>query len=203
MPYYELATMQEYLDYEITKNHKLEKVDTYTKRKIALLVELGELANELRFFKFWSTDQEPRYYAKCSACKGTGRYQNRYNRQDNSPCVVCWGTGKDESKNPVLEEYIDCIHFTLSLLISHEKYRNNKPALKKLMNSTSKLHYPDLDTQFEALYSEISSNLHTNIEYVLSLILGLGKMLGFTDEKIYEAYVNKNKINLKRQEKGY
>lgn len=42
------------LDEEIQKNHNVCYECTHEKRILALLVELGELANETRAFKFWS-----------------------------------------------------------------------------------------------------------------------------------------------------
>ena len=42
------------LDMEIAKNHHISYEVTKDKRILALLVELGELANATRCFKFWS-----------------------------------------------------------------------------------------------------------------------------------------------------
>ena len=42
------------LDTHIHKNHNITYQDVETERVIALAVELGELANEVRCFKFWS-----------------------------------------------------------------------------------------------------------------------------------------------------
>lgn len=42
------------LDKEIHKTHNVNYSKVFEKLKLALLVELGELANEIRAFKFWS-----------------------------------------------------------------------------------------------------------------------------------------------------
>lgn len=56
-----LFEMQKKLDAEIELKHPVQPgEDRLEKRRLALLVELGELANEVRFFKFWSVDQELR-----------------------------------------------------------------------------------------------------------------------------------------------
>lgn len=54
--------MQAELDSVIAGKHGLElnTKENWQDRSIALFVELGELANELRFFKFWSTDMDVR-----------------------------------------------------------------------------------------------------------------------------------------------
>lgn len=45
---------QKQLDATIAKNHGISYEDTREKRIMALMVELGELANTTRCFKFWS-----------------------------------------------------------------------------------------------------------------------------------------------------
>lgn len=50
----ELYRLQEDLDVEIAKNHNVSYESTHSKRLLALIVEIGELANETRCFKFWS-----------------------------------------------------------------------------------------------------------------------------------------------------
>lgn len=49
-----LFEMQRELDTRIEKLHNLESSELFSKKTLALLVELGELANETRCFKFWS-----------------------------------------------------------------------------------------------------------------------------------------------------
>ena len=50
----ELYELQAELDAEIAKNHNINYDVTRHKRALALIVEIGELANETRCFKFWS-----------------------------------------------------------------------------------------------------------------------------------------------------
>ena len=49
-----LYDLQADLDKEIAKNHNINYEVTHDKRLLALIVEIGELANETRCFKFWS-----------------------------------------------------------------------------------------------------------------------------------------------------
>lgn len=51
----ELYDLQRDLDVEIAKNHNVSYESTHSKRLLALIVEIGELANETRCFKFWSS----------------------------------------------------------------------------------------------------------------------------------------------------
>ncbi len=50
----ELFEMQKGLDEHIAEKHQLQTDNLISRKVLALLVELGELANETRCFKFWS-----------------------------------------------------------------------------------------------------------------------------------------------------
>src|SRR5699024_5544203 len=97
-------------DLHIVKEKGLEGQDLLDKKILALQVELGELANEFRGLKFWSENQEPNVLSyKCSECGFT--------RKENIDCPLA-----DEHYefymigfNPLLEEYVDCLHFILSI----------------------------------------------------------------------------------------
>jgi dimeric dUTPase (all-alpha-NTP-PPase superfamily) len=149
--------------------------DRFNKLILALLVELGECANEWRGFKFWSVNQLPH----TSAVR-----------------VPCMMEEDKEYYNPLLEEYVDCLHFILELGIEVRAVDPWKP-----------IYEEDVTEQFRTLYYHISLineyNGHDSYEYAVSYFLGLGEMLGFTWEQIEQAYMEKNKINHKRQEVGY
>jgi len=72
-----LYSMQYALDTHIEEKHGL-KEDLFNRKMLALLVELGELANETRCFKFWSLKAA-------------------------------------SEKAVILEEFVDGVHFILSL----------------------------------------------------------------------------------------
>ena len=74
----ELFELQRKLDQRIIVNHNLQEDFLLKKKILALQVEIGELANETRCFKYWSK-------------KGPSE------------------------KSIILEEYVDCIHFILSI----------------------------------------------------------------------------------------
>ena len=50
----ELYSLQAGLDQEIAEKHNVSYASTHEKRLLALIVEIGELANETRCFKYWS-----------------------------------------------------------------------------------------------------------------------------------------------------
>lgn len=49
-----LFALQAELDAEIAASHDVDYESTFSRRLLALLVELGEFANETRCFKYWS-----------------------------------------------------------------------------------------------------------------------------------------------------
>jgi len=49
-----LFVAQEKLDQEIANNHQITYANTRSRRSLSLLVEIGELANATRCFKYWS-----------------------------------------------------------------------------------------------------------------------------------------------------
>ncbi len=181
-----LFELQKELDQHIIRKKGLQGQDLLDKKILALQVELGELANEWRGFKFWSEDQEPRtevYYGPLEI-PDVGTYAN-----------------------PLLEEYIDCLHFILSIGLELG-YQNVDPYAV----NTSK----DIVTEFNLLFANVSSiwlssttvtgiKHHIKEDYrkALSIFLALGELLGFTWERIEQAYLKKNKVNHKRQENGY
>lgn len=208
----ELFRIQRELDEAIVKKKGLEGKNLLQERILALQVELGECANEWRGFKFWSKDQEPRTSAEilCRTCAGTGydRYDLPNGRFDyDTPCPTCYGTRK-EIRNLLLEEYVDCLHFILSIGLEL-----NMPIVNIWIDSD----YTEEDTTatFNKLFSCISEIVETAdygehvdlveiYEITFNLFVGLGeKLLGFSWDEIEAAYLVKNEVNHARQETGY
>lgn len=160
--------------------------DRFNKLVLALLVELGECANEWRGFKFWSVNQVPHTSAV------------------RVPAMM------DEDKvfyNPLLEEFVDGIHFVLELCIDlgveAEKLERFIGDRKKIIGS--------IEYHFGYLYHSISELMDTGSEqdkaykmlHIANAYIGLGYRLGFNWEQIEQAYMDKNAVNHQRQEEGY
>lgn len=207
-----LFETQAKLDEHIMQEHpELRWQDNLDWKLLALQVELGECANEWRGFKKWSKDQEPRTAEKieCFTCAGTGDENYEFVSEaaegngghEYCECESCNGTGYDGTRNPLLEEYVDCLHFILSIGLEH----TFNEFVEELEIESLKLR--DVTQQFTALmrtdweiYEEWQGGYyHEGLE----LFIGLGEMLGFTWEQVEEAYFKKNQINHERQESGY
>ncbi|WP_345808608.1 dUTP diphosphatase [Bacillus pumilus] len=182
--------MQAELDNRIIREKGLEGQDLLPGLILALQVELAECANEWRGFKFWSNDQQPR------------------------TCIINkkGETSRDYYKNPLLEEYVDCLHFILS--IGNQKEWKNK-ILYKLESENTKStagENEDISKQFIKIFS-CACELHFVMRWFPDArsiychlyrdFTKLGEMLGFTPEQIEAAYMEKNEVNHKRQQEGY
>jgi dimeric dUTPase (all-alpha-NTP-PPase superfamily) len=163
MNYQQLFKMQKELDRHIETNHQLQDVDLFERKVLALLVELGELANETRCFKFWSL-------------------------KPSSP------------QETVLEEFVDGIHFILSLGI--ECGFNQEEEYAITLDKTE-----SVTGQFLSVYNGIgyfrTSRSLEHYKELFTAYLNLGEMLGFTPLEIEKAYIEKNEVNYKRQAEGY
>lgn len=158
-----MFTMQEGLDEHIKENHGLEHEDVFDRKVLALLVEVGEFANETRCFKYWSL-------------------------KPSSPMET------------VLEEFVDGIHFILSLGLEC-----GFESTKEIQGVGS--HTLSVSEQFLKVYQSIM-NFRTEptldaYKQMFSDYLFLGGLLGIHDKEIKEAYISKNEVNYKRQEEGY
>jgi dimeric dUTPase (all-alpha-NTP-PPase superfamily) len=156
-----LYELQRKLDAYIEKEHQLNKAELVDKKILALNVELAELANETRCFKFWSRK-----------------------------------TGGDKEK--IVEEYVDGLHFILSLGITFEYMIDN------LKIGISKVSETD---QFNKLYGVIhkfSKDRSLKVyEELFYEYLVLGKLLHIEAEEMVLYYLKKNEVNIIRQENGY
>lgn len=189
-----LFQMQKVLDARISKEHGLEGQDLLPKKILALQVEIGELANEWRGFKFWSkrqTPAEPEYNWKPS--------------EDGQSLV------SDGIKSySLLDEYVDCLHFILSIGLEIKESLIQCHGFDVLHDDLKEEFKPmksdDIVYHLNQLFLTVFwVGLDDHYEYVelVECFLGLGEMLGFSLSEIEQAYINKNEVNHQRQDSGY
>jgi dimeric dUTPase (all-alpha-NTP-PPase superfamily) len=158
-----LFRMQRGLDQHIEEKHGLKNEDLFDRKVLALLVELGELANETRCFKFWSIKPS-------------------------------------SEKSVVLEEYVDGIHFILSLGIECG-FQNLDYTLDIGPSAASTTE------QFLLIYQLVNKFRDTKSESdfktLLQSYLQLGTLLGISYEEMEKAYFTKNEVNYQRQQNNY
>jgi dimeric dUTPase (all-alpha-NTP-PPase superfamily) len=156
----------------------------HDKKVLALIVEVSECANEWRGFKYWSKDQTARteLYNFIGEINGERLYK---------------------TANPLLEEYVDGLHFVLELGLLVGGFADKGWVFPKGKGEP-------LDW-FLQIFSDINDfvqafqGFNKQIAFLglLEDYIQLGASLGFTWEEIEQAYLDKNKINYQRQSEGY
>lgn len=160
MRFVELFEMQRQLDRFIEETQNIEK-DVFNEKGLALLVELGELVNETRCFKFWST-------------KGPSE------------------------KSVILEEFVDSIHFMLSLGYMREFTLEQWPVVEQEADLTQAF----IDAT-QTVLTFLQQQTEENYKAIWSQYSLIAYNLNFTVDDIIEAYKQKNEKNYERQRNGY
>ncbi|MBS8265158.1 dUTPase [Mesobacillus boroniphilus] len=158
-----LFKMQKALDSHIESQHGLMQEDLFDRKVLALLVEIGELANETRCFKFWSVKPS-------------------------------------SEMDVILEEFVDGVHFILSLGI--------ECGYEDIESVTSnRTEENDTSNQFLLIYESVQKfrNNHRKDDYVrlFKNYMELAQLLGLNEDQIEQAYIKKNEVNYDRQRQGY
>lgn len=156
-----LFQMQKELDAFIENTQQISR-DVFQEKGLALMVELAELANETRCFKFWST-------------KGPSE------------------------RAVILEEFVDSIHFILSLGLER--------GLDGLEQWPIVQEKEDLTTLFlktqDVILAFIRNPIVETYVAVWECYGLIAYNLGFTFDDIVYAYIEKNEENYNRQRRGY
>lgn len=101
----------------------------------------------------------------------------------------------------LLEEYVDCFHFILSIGLD-EGWKPNE-----VFAYTPSIPDWNVTKQFDSLFATLTEvKKHRQFflyEQLIQLFLGLGELLGFSEKDISNAYYTKNSVNHERQESGY
>lgn len=112
-----------------------------------------------------------------------------------------WKLDFKRNTKKILEEYVDCLHFVLSIGLEHQEY------LEPIEYQDYIKENDNITEQFHQVFKSVSDyewyRDETNYYEMACQVLGLGEMLGFTEEQIEQAYLEKNKINHERQNTGY
>ena len=110
-----------------------------------------------------------------------------------------WKKSAVNNIEKALEEYVDCLHFLLSLYISEN---NNADGFIMI-------EYDGIMSErYYNMYSPIRlplmvGDMYEPIRTRLAKLWAIGKHLNFTWEQIYEAYMKKNAVNIERAKGDY
>ncbi|TVP83604.1 MAG: dUTPase [Alkalicoccus sp.] len=157
---------QRQLDAYIEEKRNVTAEEVLEEKLLAFIVETGELANEVRCFKFWS------------------------------------GKGPSD-KAVILEEYVDGLHFLLSIgntLSERPEFDQSKKTIKEGTEKEKTAAFLVLTSLTSALYKEKNRNAY---QETFEAYISLAGLLGYTWDDVLEAYESKNKENYSRQDNNY
>lgn len=108
-----------------------------------------------------------------------------------------WKSAVMVDRNRIKEEYIDVIHFTLSIandlgVHEHEYVQTEPKDLNKLIIGITNL----------ATVISVSKDKE-QVKSLINNVIALGYQLNLTEHDVIEAYDKKNAVNYERQESGY
>ncbi|MCA1056394.1 dUTP diphosphatase [Rossellomorea aquimaris] len=110
-----------------------------------------------------------------------------------------WSKKAPSEKSIILEEYVDGIHFILSLGL--------EIGLEEIDVNEQHAGGEDLNEQFLHVFKSIVEfREERSVNHFFTMFnqyLLLGEVLGFSRDDVYHAYLNKNKVNYERQKEGY
>lgn len=117
-----------------------------------------------------------------------------------------WKSNKVDNFQRGLVEYVDALHFQLSLFNYYElgiylKYHDyNKILINSKQDIKKGLAHDPLTSLSAAMLRAVD---FCDCIDGLSYLFDIGHMLGFTWEEIYKAYKEKNEVNYERIKNGY
>lgn len=117
---------------------------------------------------------------------------------DETRCFKYWSNKSPAKREIILEEYIDCLHFILSIGVDK--------SFDDIIPSLAKFNY-NITEQFLDLYVDINDFvICSSKDHYITLFedfLSLGKNLGFSELEIENEYMRKNEFNRERQSSNY
>ena len=121
-------------------------------------------------------------------------------------CFKHWSKKGPSEESIILEEYVDSSTFSSSIA-NHHQYDVDRLYSQYLSEFNPNDNPETLVTAFKDIMTkilkmEVNPDRYHYID-AFSAYLTIGKMLGFSWEKIEQAYVRKNAINHNRQDNGY
>lgn len=156
-----ILELQKQLDNNIHTKHNINPKEVFEKRRLALIVEICEMINVNRCFKFWSLK-------------------------------------KDYDKQVLGDEFVDCLHFILSISL-HFDLDQTEYEIKDVV-------YDDNELTLKVLYLiSLAGKIESKDDckkFIIQLF-ELAFTFGFTAQDIIDFYIKKNQVNFKRQQDNY
>ncbi|RHZ37007.1 dUTP diphosphatase [endosymbiont GvMRE of Glomus versiforme] len=166
-----LQEKQKNLDIFIHQQNELETKDTFFLRKISLFVEIGEVANELKTFKYWKKDK---------------KVDLKKVQIELIDCLHFFLSLSNSAK-------VDFTSYRFQKFLSKKEFALNN-LLLNLFERTKKLNLP----RPRKIKGKISKT-EKNYQDWLRIFEKLCWQANLDEKKLLDVYKQKNEINQKRQ----
>lgn len=121
------------------------------------------------------------------------------------PEVFKYWSHKKNQYDKALEEYVDCLHFILS--IGNHINFDYEGVYQTTLETDIVVTFINLQGTIadmrSARHRGYTQTTHEAYQHLLNEFIRLGALIGFSWEQIEKAYYDKNKKNYERQENGY
>jgi dimeric dUTPase (all-alpha-NTP-PPase superfamily) len=192
----------------ITDNFKSK--ESFIRTKIALLVEIGELANELKTFKSWKKQKEVNWEkAKEELIDCLHFYLSWANsfQIDFVDYKFQKLVPETDYNELLLAFFSETEKFSLNVplkILKPKMLANHEKTLERMKDAKEKTK-KDFEKMNSSFLEEIEAEKNKASFYRWLIIFEeLAQKLGMKNEQdIYNAYIAKNKINWERQQKNY
>lgn len=111
-----------------------------------------------------------------------------------------WKKTAKDNKEKALVEYVDALHFALSLF-NYRKY--GLWAIRDYDDEYNKELLNGVNTLFGMIGLIVRFEKEEDFAFVLNCLFDIGNYIGFTWDEIYKAYKDKNTVNYERLKSGY
>jgi dimeric dUTPase (all-alpha-NTP-PPase superfamily) len=108
-----------------------------------------------------------------------------------------WKRSHEMNDEKALEEFVDCIHFLVSLAVTRK--------WNLFVTEAEPVTFWEVCPIDELFYMLRENGLDSSGKYVqaLQILLGIARKLGWSDDDILASYTSKNRVNYDRLARGY
>lgn len=108
-----------------------------------------------------------------------------------------WKRSHEMNEEKALEEFIDCVHFLLSLAITRR--------WNLFIQEVEAIEFWDVCPIEELFYMLYENNLDSSGKFIqaFKLLMGIARKLGWNEHDILASYISKNRVNRERLARKY
>ena len=204
MNFKKLQAMQAKLDEAISADKApMTAEERFNKTLVALSVEIAEVANCAEHFKFWKDNKgkvDSKRFIVTPVIVNNLIKDDYLDNLDNT--TMQYVTEKQAHRLTLIEECSDALHFILSLANQGDFEINGIGTHFKVADDTDSLEENVIFLNQLIGLADLK-RFHSDLEMIIDVFFIYVNQLGVSQQKLEQAYYDKNKINYELLENGY